>query len=398
MRCRPMIVLADDLTGAIDVATAVAPMWRSRIFLDRLPDADQVKSRFERGCLPIVATETRMMQPGAAGDYYRRLDAHLADVRIYHKTDSTLRGNMGAEHEALLERFDAPALAFVPAYPATGRTTQTGVHYVNGKPLHQTDFANDPVHPAETSSVVERIGRQTSAPAEYVAIDDHASVAGRLRRDVRILAFDAVTDDDLQTAAATIEAHGFGQIVSGAAALVPYLLEARADYPPPAEVCTSDAPHRVIGFVGSMHPAAAEQARRIISVLNVSAVNVMQPPTESPAAMAAAGDVLFHTGLHDGRHAVAGIEQSEALLARLTSAAGTVATDALRVFIAGGRTSFVVCRALGVNTLNMIKTIEPGIALCLNADRANQYIVIKVGGFGGADVGERAWRLLRAVE
>lgn len=49
---------------------------------------------------------------------------------IYKKTDSALRGNIGAELSAALAADGGDRLHFVPAFPNLDRVTRGGVHYI----------------------------------------------------------------------------------------------------------------------------------------------------------------------------------------------------------------------------------------------------------------------------
>ena len=54
---------------------------------------------------------------------------------IYKKTDSALRGNIGAELEAMMQASGEEQLPFVPAFPQIGRTTVNGTHFIEGVPV-----------------------------------------------------------------------------------------------------------------------------------------------------------------------------------------------------------------------------------------------------------------------
>ena len=52
---------------------------------------------------------------------------------VFKKIDSTLRGNIAAETEAVLRAADATLAVCAPAFPGTGRTTVDGVQYAHGE-------------------------------------------------------------------------------------------------------------------------------------------------------------------------------------------------------------------------------------------------------------------------
>src|SRR5699024_5192184 len=80
----------------------------------------------------VVDTETRHLPAGQAYEIVSKLTrrACAAGVSfIYKKTDSALRGNIGAELAAVLKASGRKQLPFLPAFPQMNRLTQNGVHY-----------------------------------------------------------------------------------------------------------------------------------------------------------------------------------------------------------------------------------------------------------------------------
>ena len=63
---------------------------------------------------------------------------------------------MVAELSALMEATGYKRAVYLPANPSKGRIIKNGVYYINGKPIHETDFSFDPEFPAKTSVLRER--------------------------------------------------------------------------------------------------------------------------------------------------------------------------------------------------------------------------------------------------
>ena len=125
----------------------------------------------------------------------------LVGLRI----DSTLRGPIPASIDALLAGQRRLALV-VPAFPASGRTTRDGVHYVYGVPLAETQVAHDPHCPVTDSHVGAWIGGRMVACSALLALDTvrHGSraIAARLARclaaGTSAVFCDAETDHDIE--------------------------------------------------------------------------------------------------------------------------------------------------------------------------------------------------------
>src|SRR5690606_25502766 len=73
---------------------------------------------------------------------------------LYKKIDSALRGPIAAELSGLLDALArAHRILVAPAFPAAGRTTVDGVQRLDGRPVHLTPMADDPLNPVRLSHI-----------------------------------------------------------------------------------------------------------------------------------------------------------------------------------------------------------------------------------------------------
>jgi len=164
-------VIADDLTGAADTGVqfhpAFAPIYMGNHrfgALDAFAPPPRVVSLF---------TASRGLSPPEA---YRevftacRVIAGLAPRRIYKKIDSALRGNLGAELEAVMSAFNLALSLIAPAFIEQGRTTVDGIHCIHGKPVANTDMGCDPVSPVHASRLPDRVGQQACLPVAHIEL------------------------------------------------------------------------------------------------------------------------------------------------------------------------------------------------------------------------------------
>ncbi len=209
------LIVADDLTGANASGVLLKTFGLSPLTLTGdLPPPTAVRAG--RDAL-IVPTDSRAVAPEVA---YRRVwDATSAlaapEVRLYTKRiDSTLRGNLGPEIDAMLDALaaveDSDRLAVVvPAYPQAGRVAAGGYLLVNGVMLQRSDVARDPKTPVLTSRTLELVtaGSRRAAvhlPLEtvYAGVDALAAALGAAYHSGnRIAVLDAVQPEDLETIA-----------------------------------------------------------------------------------------------------------------------------------------------------------------------------------------------------
>ncbi len=134
-----VLILADDLAGAMDGAAACGAGGREAVVLlgeGAVTDAAVV----------AIDANTRCLGEEEGSREMRRLVQRCgADGRVlFKKVDSTLRGHVGAELVAILQARseilrDRPVVVFAPALPAEGRTVVDGELRVHGVPLGETD-------------------------------------------------------------------------------------------------------------------------------------------------------------------------------------------------------------------------------------------------------------------
>ncbi|NDP40083.1 MAG: four-carbon acid sugar kinase family protein [Rhodoferax sp.] len=121
-------ILADDLTGALDSAAAWADAGDVPVFLDRPGQSAQT--------VQVVATGTRDVPPASLPALLTpSLDWLVATDNAFKKIDSLLRGNTCNEIAWLMRSGHFAGVVFAPAFPAQGRFTARGCHWV--APPHQ---------------------------------------------------------------------------------------------------------------------------------------------------------------------------------------------------------------------------------------------------------------------
>jgi D-threonate/D-erythronate kinase len=329
---RPWIlIIADDLTGALEAGARFA--------------AQGLPSRVSTGAgieplpgIPVVVidTETRHCKPDEAHAIVRELalaGRQHAPWLIYKKTDSTLRGNIPAEFQALCDVFPERPLVYAPAFPSMGRTVRAGKLYLHGVPVDATDFASDPLNPIHTSDIASLL----------------ANVSAQV--------CDGECDADIDAVAASIVANPTPPLAAGPAALAGALAERMPL--PRAEVRSFPRLARCLVVNGSLHPASLAQIEygRTHGCFND-------------------GWSLFENCLEG-----AGLERALCNGERAAALLSDSPADALIVF--GGDTAFGIHRALGEAPFDPYAEILPGVPL---SRRGGLFWITKAGGFGGPDI------------
>src|SRR5438128_10670384 len=113
-------ILADDLTGACDAGAPYA--GRAAVPVTVYPD------RRAAGPVAVLDTESRRLPAVDAAARVRAVVSGAAHTTVwFKKVDSTMRGPIAAELDALLTETGAPGAVLCPAFPAQGRTVVDGV-------------------------------------------------------------------------------------------------------------------------------------------------------------------------------------------------------------------------------------------------------------------------------
>jgi uncharacterized protein YgbK (DUF1537 family) len=220
-----LLVIADDFTGALDTGVQF-----SKKNVPTLVTADEkidVKSVGVDVEVLVVDIESRHSSPGQAYLAVHRVvkSAVCAGVLyFYKKTDSALRGNVGAELSALLDASGEKTLAFVPAFPKSGRVTIDGIQYVDGVELGKSVFSEDPFEPVKTSSVTEIICQQTALPTMNISADNYDYIEAASHEQT-IFVYDAQSDEDLGRLGAALKKNGCLRVLAGCAGFAEILPE-----------------------------------------------------------------------------------------------------------------------------------------------------------------------------
>lgn len=189
-----LLIIADDFTGGLDTGVQFASKGiPTCVLTDSSEDFREAASDCE---VLVIVAETRHLPATDAYDIVYKTalkGTELGISHIYKKTDSALRGNIGAELAAVYQACGASVLPFIPALPAMNRVTRNGIQYIDGIPVAQSVFGRDPFEPVKESDVSRLISLQTDLPVGTAAPDQISCHTG-------ITVIDAANETDLRQA------------------------------------------------------------------------------------------------------------------------------------------------------------------------------------------------------
>ncbi|MHC9295162.1 four-carbon acid sugar kinase family protein [Mycobacterium sp. LTG2003] len=341
----PIRVLADDLSGAAEVAGGF--LGRETDLVLRLGDGPNAAG------VTVVDLNTRTMtESDAMRTVGEALDGVPAGTRVVKKIDSLLRGHIRAEVVVLAER--GPVTVAV-ALPALQRRTAGGVLYLGDTPLHETDAWH------------AELGRPPRTVAELFD-----GLAG-------ITICDAATDADLD---GIVEASGPGVQLVGTAALTAAVARTLPVAPMPS--IPRRSARAVLTVVGTAAPVAQNQIGALDPDGHATVV------IDSRALLHDKADPEpVHRALERGAAVVTvggAVEPVEAsgVSRALAAFVATVQAHTLPdLVLTGGETARAVVDAIGITALRPVHQIHHGAVVSVAPD--GRRVVTRPGSFGDTD-------------
>jgi uncharacterized protein YgbK (DUF1537 family) len=406
-------VIADDFTGASDIANTLAKGGLATIQFVGVPD--QAAPACEAG---VVMFKTRSIpameavrQSLTACDWLVAQGARQIVFKYCSTFDSTPDGNIGPVAEALLDRLGARSAIVCPVFPATGRTLFQGHLFVGDKLLSESGLENHPLNPMTDPDIRRWLRRQTKGEVGHVPYGVVAAGTSSIRTALdaeaaanrQLVVVDAVSDADLVATGAAAASDVLVTGGSGIALGLPANFRAMglasggaSAFTPtngPAVVLSgscSPASRRQICEYATKHPALFIEADALMAgrmTPRSACAHVMERVGLSPAVYTTADPSEVATGqAAHGREALAhSIEDFFGELAAMLADAGVK-----RIAVGGGETSGAVVTALGVKAFAVGPEIDPGVPALAEAGGRGVRLALKSGNFGGENFYEKA--------
>jgi len=416
---RKIAIIADDLTGAADTGVQFCPYFDDVLLVahDRISQEIIEPLSVSSHALAIY-TNSRALQPVSCRQRLTKIAVRLQDLQLdwmYKKVDSCLRGNIGTEVDALVEKLTYDASFIAPAFPEMGRTTVNNVHMVHGTPVDRTEIAFDPVTPVTDARLSCVIESQSNHPVRHVHLkwlrepDDELrkTVTQILVDGVRHVTFDAQSQSDLEKIAETAFSLPYKILPVGSAGLASSMTAALR-----AKVSRSTAEHKkmpdghLILVCGSASEVASRQIETLVANHPYETVSLAAALLTGPKAHAklvsearGAGKILAEkdliirtqsvadgghitcskTGMSDAGRIVEGLAVFVRALVDVVKPAG--------LFLTGGDTAAAVLDALGSTGVSVQGEVITGMVQgrIRGGLMDGSPVVTKAGAFGKPD-------------
>lgn len=424
-------MIADDLTGANDSGVQLSRYGLKTSVRFQITDNESITDD-----AIVIDTDSRSINKEEA--YQRVKDAtrfvkkNQFDI-IYKKIDSTLRGNLGIELDAMYDEMKPDLVIIAPGYPKNGRKVVKGHLYLHDIPLNETEIAKDPKCPVLDSYIPNVFQLQTKRNVGLITIDEIRSgfttVKNKMDQYVNngtpYVVFDSETENDLSDVADYVFQSNYNVLWLGSAGLANYIPEIYNLRGKKMDTHIQKNENPVLLVVGSVSSVTRKQLAKFLEQKNVTGVELNSSlliseqswmeeveaakqkalqayqkgthiaiyPTGDRKAIEEAQEVGHQFGLNH-------TEVSNLIVQRL----GKLMNDLLNktsfqgIILTGGDTAKQVCTSIGVNGVQLLDEIETGVPLGKLIGEHSLYSVTKAGAFGTENTFIHAMQTLQGVE
>jgi uncharacterized protein YgbK (DUF1537 family) len=419
--------IADDFTGATDLANNLVRSGMRCVQVIGVPDGDQDLGDVDA---VVVALKSRSCPAAQAVDeslaalvWLQGLGARQIFFKYCSTFDSTDQGNIGPVSDALLDCLGGSQTVMVPAFPVNGRTVYQGHLFVGDRLLNESGMQDHPLNPMGDADLVRVLSRQTEHTVGLLprpvlseglsATRQHMSTLKA--QGVRHVICDTLDESDLTTLAGAIVdmplvtgGSGLGQALPGQYRLRGWL----DDVAEPGRLAPGSGGALVLS--GSCSRATLGQVAHFIDRWPGFALDPLKLAKDGEhleAALAFAREqlrvsapVLVYASADPEQ-----VRQAQTALGNdraghlVESALGHLAVTLVRegvgrLIVAGGESSGAVVSALGIRTLRIGNQIDPGVPWTQAPGTRPGYplsLALKSGNFGGPDFFTRALEVLQ---
>lgn len=421
---KKIAIIADDLTGASDCGAMLLPY---AVEVDVLLDG-KIKE-IDSNQAVVINTDSRSLPASAA---YSKLAEAAEGVAltapdiIYKKIDSTMRGNVGQELDALYDVLKPDVILLAPGLPSQGRVVKGGIHYLHGIPLAETEAAKDPKTPVKHSDIKQLVSSQSKHQVQHLTVEEIRSgyekrveqLLTAVSAGAKIITADSEDDDDLRLLSEAAVATKLNVIYAGSAGLMEYLPTAHGLEQKVISPSLDLMEETVLLVVGSVSPVGRKQLNWLmesdhsVQFLEVDPVMLLQDNLadtnewkivieEAQNAHAAGKHIVLFSSSE--KPVAANEEEAIHNSNRIAQNLGEVAAAIVnrmkisRLFLTGGDTAIRVMEALQADSFHILGQVEAGVPIGqLNGTEI--IAVTKAGSFGSQEVMGNALELLKGVD
>jgi 3-dehydrotetronate 4-kinase len=398
-------VIADDFTGASDIASFFVKGGLSTVLYTGIPESDEVP----KAEVCVIALKTRTQnQKDAVTDsleavaWLKEQGAQQFYIKYCSTFDSTPEGNIGPICDAVMEELDVPYTILCPALPVNGRIVKNGCLYVNGIPLHKSPMKDHPLTPMRDCDLVRLMDAQSKFPSVKISGDLHKEEVNERIAGITAQSKDShfyiVPDyEKVEDAEKLVEVFGKLKLITGGSGLAYPLAKMHKKNAEANGFGRSDSPALLLA--GSCSEATRNQIAEyqrsggeayFMDPLKLISGEESVEKIWDVISQNKEGSILVYSS--DTPENVRDIQQrgKEEVAGRLEKATADLAERAVqagfhRIIVAGGETSGAVAKRLGYKGYHIGNSISPGVPVMIPVEDSRIRMVFKSGNFGESD-------------
>ncbi len=408
-------VIADDFTGASDIANTlakgIAPEGGMATAQYSGIPARPADNEISAGVISLKSraapVEDAIAQSLAALDWLKAQGCQQFVFKYCSTFDSTVDGNIGPVAEALADALSAKAVVVCPAFPTAGRTVYQGHLFVFDKLLNRSGMERHPITPMTEPDLRLCMGKQCVGS---VAHADLSVVRGGSQALVTALqsaagdghgfcVVDAIAEDDLLTIGEAVRDDVLVTGGSGVAMGLPRNFITRGiiqsdavvfnPIKGPAAILAGSCSNATRGQIEShkrQHPSYAIDVAKVMTG-EVGANTLLEFIHRHADAL----PLIYSSAEPDQVAELQSQYGGDAVSAKLDNLFADTASSLIeqglkRLVVAGGETSGAVAQAvvdtLGVEAMFIGPEIDPGVPILQVGESHPIALALKSGNFG----------------
>ncbi|WP_317695597.1 3-oxo-tetronate kinase [Serratia sp. UGAL515B_01] len=410
-------VIADDFTGATDIASFLVENGLPTVQLNGVPQDDAlvdaqavVISLKSRSC-PVEQAVEQSLQALA---WLQRQGCRQFYFKYCSTFDSTAKGNIGPVTDALLNALGEHQTVISPALPVNGRTVYQGYLFVMDQLLSESGMRNHPVTPMKDSNLLRLMEAQASGRCGLVNAAEMDRGAGAVQeklqqlaqQGVRYVVLDTLNEQHLLTQGEALKTM---KLVTGGSGLAIGIARQWAQAGgKKAQAAGAPQGDKAVVLSGSCSLMTNKQVARYRQQASAQSIDVARCINANERS-AYAAELSAWVAQHSGEllapllYATADLQNLQQTQQQYGTEAASMAVESLfaevaerlqqlgfsRFIVAGGETSGVVTQALGIRGFHIGPCISPGVPW-VRALEQPVSLALKSGNFGDENFFARA--------
>ncbi len=410
--------IADDFTGASDLASFLVSSGLKTMQINGLPDEKQL-AQIDNVDAVVIALKSRTIEVGQAVklsltslEVLQSLGCQKFYFKYCSTFDSTPVGNIGPVVDALMERLQVQSTIVCPALPINGRTVYKGHLFVFDQLLSDSPMKDHPLTPMHDSSLLKMMETQGNGKAGLLStqtldegIEATQTRVSKLQQQYQYIVADALHERHLKTIGASLAnfklitggsglAIGLGQEFEAQGGVLSDAKNAIHAIKAPTLLlsgsCSAMTQKQVAAY-GIDHPVLNININKLVKgEQDVDAIFTWLEKVIDKAplvtATATPEDVVLNQQEFGAEYLAELIEQTFANLAL----AAKQKLGVRNFVVAGGETSGAIVSALNAECFYIGKTIAPGVPMLQTPGQQPFNLALKSGNFGQEDFFNKA--------